>query len=146
MGDEQYTKWRGEQAGSRKEHNFRIDGNDKSKIYVFESPIDVISHASTVNHYKGAEAWRENTRLSLGGVTDNALIEYLKNNLDTKEIVFCLDNDEAGHIATAKLSEKYSQLGYSVRTVTPKNKDFNEDLLYLRNCSNTAQNANKITI
>jgi hypothetical protein len=137
------AKWRGEETGSKKEYGFRMDGIDKSKVYVFESPIDALSHASIINEaFKNPQMHKDHTRLALGGVNDNALAEFAKNNPHLKEIIFALDNDEAGRNATVKLAEKYEKMGYSVRMVKPKGKDFNEDLCNKRSQQETANSAN----
>jgi hypothetical protein len=138
------TSWRGEQAGSKKEFGFKMNGADRTKVYVFESPIDALSHASLANFFrKSGDAWRENTRLSLGGVTDRAVAEDVRQNPECKEIIFCLDNDRAGVEASENLMKKYAQAGFSVRKVTPKNKDFNEDLCRLKQQNTAVTRARK---
>lgn len=125
------SKFRGEESGSNKDFSFKIVGADKSKVYCFESPIDLCSKA-TIDQMSGKNSFGKNTLISLGGVSDNALEKFLETNSSVKEIVFCLDNDEAGRKATEKLSQKYIEKGYDVKTVTPKLKDFNEDLVAMK--------------
>lgn len=119
-----------------KEYSFRMDGNNKNCVYVFSSPIEAISHASTYRHYKGENSWREHTRISLSGVTDKALAEYLKNNPGIEEIIFCMTG--IGTTFQKDYMKKYSKIGYKVRLIEPRYKSFNEDLLYLRKTINTA--------
>lgn len=69
--------------------------------------------------------------LSLGGKSDVALDEFLKNK-PIAEITFCLDNDDAGKHATEQLSDKYALKGYAVSKDIPLNKDFNDDLKAFR--------------
>ena len=123
-------QFRMEAIGSDKSNGFYLTGFDKSKVYVFEAPIDMLSHATLENlKTNDNKAWLNCSRLSLGGTADNALEHYLKNNKDTKEIILCMDNDKAGKIATDKISEKYTALGYSVTSEPPTlGKDYNEQL------------------
>lgn len=122
-------RFRREAVGSDKNNGFYINGFDKSKVYVFEAPIDLLSHATMKNISTGdSKAWLNDTRISLGGVCDNALEHYLSEHSDVKEIRFCLDNDSAGNEATEKYMQKYSKRGYSVVSEPPASKDYNEDL------------------
>lgn len=123
--------FRGEHSDSDKSYAFKMTGKNTDTVYVFESAIDALSHATTTKIYKGTEVASQPTRISLGGLTDVALEKFLSQN-KVKDLVFCLDNDEKGREATKKLTEKYAGKGYNIRVVTPKNKDFNEDLKALR--------------
>ena len=99
------------------------------RLYVFESPIDLMSHASLENAITGnAEAWERHTRLSLSGITDTAIPFFLNKQKNIKELVFCLDNDTAGREAAVNMARKYSDRGYYTRLELPQGKDFNEDL------------------
>ena len=49
-----------------------------------------------------------------------------------KELVFCLDNDPAGHEAAASMARKYADRGYTARYELPQGKDFNIDLQALK--------------
>lgn len=75
--------------------------------------------------------YKEHNRVSLGGVADVKLEQFLKDNSNVKIIVSCLDNDEAGNRATLQIKEKYISKGYIVKRILPKNKDFNDDLIAL---------------
>lgn len=122
--------YRGDCEGSDKHYSFSLDGKYKAKLFVFEAPIDLLSHATLANKIIGREdAWTAHSRLSLGGVTDVALETYLASHHDVKELVFCLDNDKAGREASAALGAKYVAKGYAVKDIPPKDKDYNEDLL-----------------
>lgn len=123
------VKYRGEAAGSDKRFGFSMDGTVKNTLYVFESPIDAMSHASLAAYIlENKDAWKQHSRISLGGCTDLALEQYLSDHQNVKTIVFCLDNDEAGRSATDKFLKKYSEQGFSVRSRPPKEKDYNDDL------------------
>lgn len=125
------VQYRGEISNSDKNYGFVING--KSPVLkVFESPIDAMSHA-TLTKLAGRD-WKEDTRLSLGGCAERALIQHLKDYPGKyKEIWFCLDNDVAGRKAAASLSEKYGK-DYTVKTAKPICKDFNEDLTEIKSC------------
>ena len=130
--------FKGDCTGSDKSYGFLMEGSIKTHIYVFESPIDALSHATlTLEKAKGLSrsdyktSWKKHTRLSLGGVSDRALRRYITTHPELKEISFCLDNDEAGKKAATQYKATYEQLGYKVNvyTVPPTTgKDYNEFL------------------
>lgn len=120
-------------------YGFWQEGLVKSRVYVFESPIDLLSHATLANMYKGSSTyWLQHSRIALCGVSDLALEQYLKLHPNVKEIRFGLDNDEAGKRATAKFTEKYTARGYTVKDVSPqqddnfKGKDYNDKLIHMQ--------------
>ena len=53
------------------------------------------------------EAWEYDRRLSLAGTSDTALPFFLNRHKAVNELVFCLDNDDAGREAAKSMSEKY---------------------------------------
>lgn len=128
-------------AGSSKMYGFLMEGTCKEHIFVFEAPIDVLSHATlTMDKAKGLArndwpvSWQRHTRLALGGVSDNALQRYLITHPNiVKTISFCLDNDEAGQTHAQLYKEKYENEGFKVNIFKPPEgmgKDYNE---YLQN-------------
>lgn len=127
--------FKGECAGSDKSYGFLI-GAPESNVYVFESAIDAMSHASLVIHKArqrnvDENVWQKYPRLSLGGVSDRALERFLKENSQITTISFCLDNDEAGKNAAKLYAEKYEAQGYKVNIYTAPSaiaKDYNEYL------------------
>jgi hypothetical protein len=127
-----HNDFRGDCSGSDKRYGWCMIGRNLERLYVFESPIDCMSHATIANEAKGSStAWKQQSRLSLSGTCETALIFFLSQpeNIQTRELVFCLDNDTAGREAAMLLSKKYADEGYSTRIVTPQGKDFNDDLL-----------------
>lgn len=124
--------------GSEKENSFYLNGYDKSTLYVFEAPIDLLSHATLDNMISGNnKAWLNSCRLSLAGLSDNALEHYLSEYPQIRNIVFCLDNDERAVIATEKHINKYIEKGYNCSTSpAPKGKDYNEYLQIVKNQQN----------
>lgn len=133
-------KFRGEVSGSDKHYAFTMNSNSNSSaVFVFEGFGDVLAHATLFN-IKAREksrtpeqtknayfAYKGQNRIALGGLSDNALETYLKNNPNTKQIYFCLDNDSAGIQATQKYLKQYSELGYEVFDKTLKKvKDYGD--------------------
>ena len=103
---------------------------DSDQLYVFESPIDAMSHASLENAFKGdKDAWMSRNRLSLAGTSDAALPFFLNQHKAVKELVFCLDNDSPGRVATNVMQRFYTNKGYYSRVELPVGKDYTEDLL-----------------
>lgn len=129
--------YRGDVRNSNKEFSFTLNGNSDS-VFVFEAPIDAMSHASIVKNCGGD--WKEDWRISLGGVSDLGLAKFLKSHSEIRNIYFCTDNDAQGNqvleneykpdgsIKKPGYMAKYSELGYNVYRDKSKNKDFNEDL------------------
>lgn len=131
------------------ENNFRqdISNSDKSypfvikgrsnRLFVCESPIDVISHATLTKLNQGD--YKEDTRISTGGLLDKALERYLEENPHITTIVFAFDNDidgknfkgephNHGQIFGEKCANKFQTKGYRVMIQKPQQKDFNSDL------------------
>lgn len=132
LTDKQYRK---ECTGSDKANGFYLQGYDKETLFVFEAPIDMLSHATLINIACNSKtAWLNSCRLSLGCVSDTALAHYLQEYPTTRNIVFCLDNDKAGIEATDKYMKKYSDLGYNVSNQPSSvGKDYNDELVQLKN-------------
>lgn len=123
------VQYRQDCYGSDKSYAFGYSGIDKSSVFVFESPIDLMSHATMFNHMtNNKEMWKEHTRISLAGTSDTALSKFTELHPEVKNIYICLDNDEAGQKASKFISEKYSAKGYNTQILPPKTKDYNSDL------------------
>jgi hypothetical protein len=121
--------FRGDCSGSDKRFGFSMAGENADRLYIFESPIDCMSHASLVNAVTGNKnEWKKHSRLSLSGTSDTAMFFFLNQHKDVRELVFCLDNDKAGRESATALARKYADMGYKTRLVFPQGKDFNEDL------------------
>lgn len=139
-GNPRYASWRnagaeqlrGDVSGSQKEYCFKSVAfwdEDKQrkrlarKLYVFESPIDLLSFLTLYPKY-----WHENHYLSLGGVSAKALKTFLSERSEVEQIILCLDNDKAGHEACAKLFDSIPSR-YTVNQLVPSKKDWNEVLV-----------------
>ena len=84
-----------DQRGSSKKIPFAMNGSSQ-KLYVFESPIDVMSHASMF--YLEGYDWKADHRISTGTLSDEALRWYLDKHPEIKEITWCYDNDKENTI------------------------------------------------
>jgi len=123
--------YRGDCAGSDKRYGFNMAACPQSeRLYIFESPIDAMSHATLENAAMGV--WNAHSRLSLAGTSDTALSFFLNKHPTVRELVFCLDNDPVGREASASMARKYAEKGYTARFELPQGKDFNEDLQALK--------------
>lgn len=133
--DKKFTK---NMSGSNNPYyGYEIDStNGSDTLYVFEAPIDLLSHCTIAEIKFGKNSWQNQNRLALCGVNDSALESYLARHTGIKTIKFCLDNDKAGITATEKLCKKYYDLGYHTQRIyytNGKGKDLNEILCnYLR--------------
>ena len=132
------SKFKNDATGSNKEYSFRIESKQKTdKIFIFEGAIDLLSFASFFKLY--GQNWEDKTMISLAGVYQPAKIieqskvpaaiqKYLDKHPEIKEIVLCLDNDEAGRNATKALQIVLSDK-YKITDKPPKIcKDYNEYL------------------
>jgi hypothetical protein len=133
--------FKGDADNSDKSYPFAMPGTS-SRLFVLESPIDVMSYASLLKRHD-IDYTREHL-ISLGCLSDKALEWYLSQHPGIKQIVFALDNDingkspdgspcNHGQEAAARFCAKYEQLGYDTAVHTPVAKDFNEDLVNARN-------------
>jgi len=116
--------WRANQAGSDGKFAFHHIGAS-AKIFAFESPIDMLSFISMYPNN-----WRQHSYVALCGVSDEALMHHLKTYEHLREVVLCLDNDEAGHTATGRISQALQN--YEVSVLTPRFKDWSEDCCALK--------------
>lgn len=108
--------------GSDPRHCFNYTGNDE-KLYVFESPIDLLSYI-TLN----SDNWQAHSYVACCGVSIKPVLEQLRRN-NISCVYLCLDNDEAGQNAARRMEMQLAEMGLKVEILTPKFKDWNEDLL-----------------
>ena len=113
-------------TGSDKAYGFCYRGKGE-KLFVFESPIDLLSHIALY-----PAGWRNRSYLSLDGVSPKALEHFLSESTDIESIFIATDNDEAGNRAAEKLAELIPK-EKSVYRFLPQAKDWNEDLANERN-------------
>jgi hypothetical protein len=127
--------FKGDAKNSDKAFPFAISGND-NEVYIFESPIEVLSylsieelHNNSFNHHA----------ISLSGVSDKALKNYLDMNSNINKIVICLNNDEAGREGGEKIKNKFSKK-YEVIENYPSFEDYNVELKQIINAVENMNN------
>jgi hypothetical protein len=131
-------RFMGEVNGSDKHFSFSIPArNECSKLHLFESAIDLLSYG-TLELLSG-RYWRQDNYLSLAGIympkknieestPPAALMQYLKDFPQIKEIALHLDNDTAGWLA-AKTIKTILPSAYAVSDEPPeRGKDYNDYL------------------
>ena len=69
----------------------------RDTLFVFEAPIDLLSFLSATG-----DGWETHHYISLGGVSEKALMQYLADHKNIRKIYLCLDNDTAGNAACEK--------------------------------------------
>jgi len=119
-------------TGSNKEYSFFLPpkSSDCNHLTIFESAIDALSHAS-LQKLCGGDT--DCYRLSLGGVSDKALIGFLERHREVDRAQLCLDNDGAGHEACENIiqrlasDERFRHIKITV-ALPVVGKDFNEQL------------------
>jgi len=137
-GTNSSMQYRKDVAGSDKSIPFAVNVSEgiicidtvfkSNSLFVFESPIDLMSYLSLLKLHK-VQKFNAHC-ISLGGVCDLALERFLKEHASITEITLGLDNDDAGRFACEQIRQKYSD-SYTIRRHLPHNKDFNNDLLSL---------------
>lgn len=110
-------------SGSDTKYSFSHFG-ESGKLFVFEAPIDMLSFITLYQ-----KDWKDYSYIAMNGVYESAVLEALKCHLNLNEIVLCTDNDVGGIDAAERLRDILHENGYSKTfRITPRNKDFNEDL------------------
>lgn len=109
--------------GSDKRFGFVLPG-DESLWYLFESPIDALSHA-TLAPMRG---WSDGVRLSLGGTSPAALMRRLEHRPAPRRLILCLDNDDAGRASARALVRTLARHPVRVTVCHPARHDFNDEL------------------
>jgi len=123
-----------ESQGSDKAYSFSLQGKNDI-VYVFESPIDLLSYSCMYSHV----LLQESHMLSLGGLADIALEAYAARIPCIRHIIFCLDQDSAGKDAYTMLSKKYVTKGFKIGCHFPQQKDWNMQLLNQIGLKNLAE-------
>lgn len=115
--------YKGNISGSNPNYSFHHIGIS-NKLYVFESPIDMLSFLSL---YK--ENWRHYSYAALCCTAPNTVEQILKNNSQIDTVITCLDHDKAGIEGNFRVAEAVNRLGkYRIYGMQPKYKDWNEIL------------------
>lgn len=115
--------YKGNVEGSDPKYSFHWIGKSDT-LYVFEAPVDMLSFITL--HPKD---WKDHSYVTLDGVAEHAMLQQLKLNPHLKNIVLCLDHDEAGVEAAWRLKDILREQGYEdICVMQSQHKDWNEDL------------------
>ena len=115
-------RYRGEARGSEKIYGFGHIGTDE-KLFVFESPIDLLSYITAV-----PEEWEKHSYISLGGLSEKAMKRMYTEYPHIHSIYLCLDNDEPGNERCRQFVSLIPE-ELSVYRLEPVKKDWNECLV-----------------
>ena len=116
------NRYRGEAKGSEKAYGFGHIGTDE-KLFVFESPIDLLSYITAV-----PEEWEKHSYISLGGLSEKAMKRMYTEYPHIHSIYLCLDNDEPGNERCRQFVSLILE-ELSVYRLEPVKKDWNECLV-----------------
>ena len=108
--------------GSDSRFSFHHTGTD-GRLYVFEAPIDLLSHI-TLN----PEGWEQHSYLACCGLSMKPLLFRLEQQPALNQVFLCLDNDPAGEAACLRMEAELETRGLSVRRLRPSAKDWNDEL------------------
>lgn len=129
-----------EVEGSDKRYSFTISLNQNSDtVFVFESAVDLLSFISLGRVLDNKEQYNY---LSLSGVyrpgndephLPASLEHYLDENKHIRQVILCLDNDEAGRLAAQSIIKLLSR-PYTIKDMPPtEGKDYNDYLMAYKN-------------
>ena len=116
------NRYRGEAKGSEKAYGFGHIGTDE-KLFVFESPIDLLSYITAV-----PEEWEKHSYISLGGLSEKAMKRMYTEYPHIHSIYLCLDNDEPGNERCKQFVSMIPE-EFCVFRLEPAKKDWNECLV-----------------
>lgn len=124
-------------SGSDTKYSFSHFG-ESGKLFVFEAPIDMLSFITLYQ-----KDWKDHSYIAMNGVYESAILEALKYHLNLDEVVLCTDNDTGGIDAAERLRDILRENRYeNIFRITPRNKDFNEDLKELHGLTPIPASAN----
>ena len=112
--------------GSDPRYSFHHIGTD-DMLYVFVAPIDLLSYISL--HSKD---WQRHSYVACCGVSFQPVQKMLERMPGINTVFLCLDNDEAGHVASARMAASLKEQGVHSKRLIPQGKDWNDDLTALR--------------
>lgn len=116
--------FRGNVESSLPEYNFHWHGQS-DRLYLFEAPIDMLSFISM-----NKEDWQAHSYAACCGVGSKVLDQMMKDNPNIKKVYLCLDNDFKGKQYNGIIADRLFEQGIPTKILTPKHKDWNDDLVY----------------
>ena len=114
--------YRGNIEGSDPKHSFHYLGGDDT-LFVFEAPIDLLSYISLF-----PERWQEHNYVACCGTSSIPVMEMLRQLPQLRQVYLCLDYDDSGHAASARMAKLLEERGISAERLVPQQKDWNDDL------------------
>ena len=93
-------------------------------LLVFEAPIDMLSFISKFHD----SDWARHSYVALCGTSSQPLLGMLERCPHIENVLLCLDNDQAGQLATRRLAKVVQEKGLTAGARVPVLKDWNEDL------------------
>ena len=78
------------------------------------------------------DGWQQHSYAASCSVSDAVAFQCIEDNPNIKKVYICFDNDEPGQNAAQKVTEKMYSKGIPSAILTPTLKDWNEDLVNLR--------------
>lgn len=109
--------------GSDFQYAFHWPGTS-GHLLVFEAPIDMLSLISLYHD----SSWQQHSYAALCGTSSQPLLGMLERHPGIENVLLCLDNDEAGQLATRRLAKVVREKSLTVGARVPVLKDWNEDL------------------
>ena len=109
--------------GSLPRYSFHHLGTDGT-LFVFEAPIDLLSYLTL-----HPERWQEHSYVACCGTSFLPTEKMLDRMHRVEEVFLCLDNDQAGRIASQRMAALLAEKGIPSQSLTPRLKDWNEDLI-----------------
>ena len=143
----------GNAGGSDRYYSFCINADEPNDtVHLFESAIDLLSYA-TIQIINGRD-WHEDNLLSLSGIYQPqkviseskvpcALTQYIADYPQIKKVVFHLDNDRAGRLATQAITTVLPKQYRTADMPPPSGKDFNDYLCDLKKIQRIPPRAKK---
>lgn len=131
------SQFKGDCNGSEKAYSFRNINAEADNLHIFESSIDLLSHA-TLMEFENVD-WTKQSLLSMAGVSfpsshpvndkvPISLDSLLQEQNNIKKIYLHLDNDEAGKNASVRLKDLLEDRFTVIDDPPPYGKDVNEYL------------------
>lgn len=99
-------------------------------LLIFESAIDLMSYLTLLKIYEVEEF--NHHMISMSGMSYLPIEKYLERYPEICKITLCLDSDEEGEVFSQGIAKRYRE-NYQINRHTPKEKDFNEELLSVNN-------------
>ena len=110
--------------GSNPQYSFHWSGTSE-RLLVFEAPIDLLSYITMY-----PQDWQKDNYVALCSVAPIAAKQMIEQSDQLRQIILCLDNDDAGNSACLRIAKELKKRypSISVYRLSPEHKDFNEDL------------------